>query len=373
MNPATLTVALSATTIEAGQTVTAGASVAGALSLLKDDVWTPQNLVNCVVNPADNSVVKNAATFAYDAGVVSAQEITSGDGAFLFVANTTPASGSYPAFGGRNFFAGLTSKASVTTAADVDYAINVWLGGVDIYEAGVQRLRARAARNNAIYQVGVEDGQIVYRADGDILYRSGIPFTYPLRAGAAFFHGSNFDHIGGVPLNDATFVALDATNNPVGSFVGNVWTSPANTRGRFQIRGVTSNYVIGSAYVDVLKRLPFGDASGLPRPTRWFMSSEEFPVKEQIFDDNGGEWNTPYDEPVRVWRFEYTRKLSPVQAKILDDFYAEHRGSALPFYFYDPRSLTLWDNVRFAKERYTREHNQAWKQTRNFELIRRPK
>lgn len=373
MNPATLTVTLSANTVESGHTVTANAAVAGALSLLNDDVWTPQNMINCAVEPSDNSVRKDFAGNAYNAGVVSAQEITAGEGAFLFVANVPPSFSGYSAFGGRNFFAGLTAKTTVSTFTDIDYALNVWLGGVDIYEAGVQRLRARAARNNAIYQVGIESGQIVYRADGDILYRSGIPFTYPLRAGAAFFHGSGIDHIGGVPLNDATFVALDAAMNPIGSFAGNVWTAPPNTRGRFQIRGTSSNYVVGSAYVDVLKRLPWGAGSGLPRPTRWFLASEEFAVKEQIFDDNGGEWNVPYDEPVRTWRVEYSRKLRADKAAMLDAFYSEHKGHALPFYFYDERTDTLWDNVRFAKDRYTRDHNQVWNQSRTFELIRRPK
>ncbi len=107
-------------------------------------------------------------------------------------------------------------------------------------------------------------------------------------------------------------------------------------------------------------------------PDAWWQLPPEFPTKEVVFDDEGAEYNTPYAQPVRMWRIEYSSKLKVTQAAIRDNFWAEHRGYADPFYFFDEREGVLYDNVRFAKDGYTRDHTKLWRQTRNIQLIRRP-
>lgn len=203
-----------------------------------------------------------------------------------------------------------------------------------------------------------------------------MPLVYPVRAGAVFFHG-NTDHMAGNPLNDPTFTAFNSAGVAAGSwtFFAGFWRWAAPTvRGRYRIRAKTSHDVIGYADVDVLKRFfTLNDVnSGLPCPTVWYELPVEYPTKEQIFDDEAADYNQPYDAPVRRWRIEWTGKLRQAQAQVLDDFYDEHRGYALPFYFYDHRKDVLYDNVRFAKDKYTRNHRQLWAQTRTMELIRRP-
>ena len=371
-NPAILT--LGATSpIELGTTIPLLVAMAGAITQFKNANWTPQNLVGCAVN-ADGSIRKTATTCAWDAGVTSAETNTVGDGAFWFVATVPPAvSGS--GFGGRQFFAGLTTKATISTYTDIEFGLQVVAGGVKVWENGVLKRTARAARNNGVYQVGIEGGQIIYRADGDIIYRSAQSFTYPLRVGAAFFNGNEFDRLGGNSNTSYSFAAFDQNNVAAGSFSSfagtTSWHAPA-TKGKYKLRVNNALNVIGMAEVDVLKRLPWGVASGLPCPTRWLQLPPEFPTKEQLFDDEGGEWNQPYAQPVRRWRIEYTTKLNTTQAALLDAFHSEHRGYALPFYFYDEREAVLYDNVRFTKDGYTRDHQKIWAQTRTLNLIRRP-
>lgn len=370
-SPASLTVGVTSP-IEVGTSTLVLAALSGALTNFKNAPWAAQNLVNCAVQ-TDGSIRKTINTAAWDAGCTSVETITVGDGAFWFVANLEPVEGA-TAFGGRQFFAGLTTKSSVTTYSDIEFGLQAFEAGVVIYENGVKKRTARAARNNAVYQVGIENGQVIYRADGDILYRSAQSFTYPLRVGVAFFNGT-FDRIGGNPNTTFSYAAFDQNNNAAGSFTTALgvtnWNAPS-VRGRYRVRVTNAVNVIGYTEVDVLRRMPWGASAGLPCPTKWFQLPPEFPTKEQVFDDEGGEYNTPYAEPVRRWRIEYTTKLRAAQAQILDDFYEEHRGWALPFYFYDERKGVLYDNVRFAKDGYTRDHTKHWLQTRSIQLIRRP-
>jgi hypothetical protein len=370
--PALLT--LGATSpIEAGSSIPLLVSFSGALTQFKNASWTPQNLVNCAVN-ADGSVRKTTSTFAWDAGCTSVEEITIGDDAFWFVANVPPNETASP-FGGRQFFVGLTTKSSLATYTDIEFALQVFEGGVKVWENGVLKRTARAARNNGVYYIGIENGQIIYRADGEIIYRSAQAFTYPLRVGVAFFNGNEFDRIGGNSNTTYSYAAFDQNNAAAGSFTSfagiTSWNAPA-ARGRYKLRVNNALHVIGYAEVHMLQRLPWGAASGLPCPTRWWQLPPEYPTKEVVFDDEGAEYNTPYSQPVRKWRIEYTTKLKPTEAAVLDNFWAAQQGWSQPFYFYDEREAVLYDNVRFEKNGYTRDHQKLWLQTRSIQLIRRP-
>ncbi len=369
-NPVTLTLGANSP-LPLAATTSLLVAQSGALTQFKNANWTPQNLTNCAVQ-GDGSLRKVASTSAWDAGCTSVETITIGDEAFWFVANVPPNEIGSP-FGGLQFFAGLTTRTTISTYTEIEFALQVYEGGVVVWENGVQKRVARAARNNGLYQIGIESGQIVYRADGEIIFRSVQSFAYPLRVGVALFN--QFDRFGGGANTTYSYAAFDKNNAAAGSFTSfagtTTWHAP-NTKGRYKLRIKNQSDVIGYATVDVLAQLPWGAASGLPCPTRWYQLPEEYVTKEITFEDQGAEYNSPFDDPVRRWRIEYSNKLRPAQAAVLDDFWRLHRGWSEPFYFFDERAGVLYDNVRFAKDGYTRDHQKIWQQTRSIQLIRRP-
>lgn len=371
-NPAIITFGANSP-LQVGGSTALLAALSGSLTQFKNANWTPQNLTGCAVN-SDGSVRKTATTSAWDAGCTSVETIALGDEAFWFVANL-PANEIASPFGGRQFFAGLTAKNTVTTYTDIEFGIQVFEGGVGIWENGVLKRLARASRNNGIYQVGIESGQIVYRADGEILFRSTQSFAYPLRVGVAFFNGNGFDRIGGNTNTTFTYSAFDKDNASAGNFTSfagiTTWHAP-NVKGRYKLRVNNQLNVNAYATVDVLAQMPWGAADGLPCPSVWYQQPEEYVTKETLFDDQGGDYNTPYNEPIRRWKIEYTNKLNVTQAAILDNFWRAHKGWSEPFYFFDERAGILYDNVRFVKDGYTRTHQKIWLQTRSIQLIRRP-
>lgn len=159
-NPAKLTLGDYLGAIETGSELTVIYSLSGVLSLLNGAAWTPQNLTGCAIIPADQSIRKNTATNAFDSGVTSVETIASGDGEFSFVANTPPKDivPGYPEFGGRMFHAGLTTLGTVTTEVDITFGLKVWQHGVEVWEAGIYKRRARSPRTNAVYTVAVVNG-----------------------------------------------------------------------------------------------------------------------------------------------------------------------------------------------------------------------
>lgn len=340
----------------------------GQLALINNGIPSWQNLDNCTIQP-DGSLRKTSATFAWDSGARSVETINSGSGDVEWLANVVT-------FGGKSFAAGLTAQALVSSYTHIDFCLVVAEGGVSVWEGGVGRGTFRAPRLNGAYRVGVEDGQVVYRADGDVIYRSGLPVTFPLRFGASFFNP--LDQIGGVVDDgDVFWEARSSSGALSGSFSpqesNTIWTAPA-TRGRYAITARSANNVFASGVANVHKILP-GIDQGFPRPGRFREMASEYKVNEQVFDDGAAEYLVPFpDGRIRRWRIEYTgsnRRLSVAQAQVLDDFYNEHRASGFPFFFKDHRTGVTYDNVRFS--RYEANHGRLYRrQERVIELIRRP-
>lgn len=373
---ASLIVTPAESVVEAGTQINYAALVSGLLATVDGVKATWTGITGAYTTGAgalvDNSAPPNG--FGVSGGV-SNQTIPSGDGYVEFVANVPEANLniSYPAFGGRQFFAGLTTQSSgVVDLADVEWAINVAEVGVSIYEAGVLKRVARAARVNGVYRVAIESGSVVYRADGEVIYRSDVPPTYPLRLGAVF-NNRGVDRIGGEPELSITLEAFDENGDPAGSWLGLLWTAPA-TRGRYQIRVYTADYVYGYAYADVLARFPDPFNSNLKAPNKFLPLVEEYNVNEQLYEDLSADYNLPVENPVYRWRLEY-RNLTAEDAKILDDFYTTHKSKAYPFYFFDWRADDglgiLYDNARLT--RYERDHRKIYSQSRILEITHRPR
>lgn len=197
-------------------------------------------------------------------------------------------------------------------------------------------------RNNGLYYVGVENGAVVYRADGDVIFRSGQALAYPLRFGAAFYHGG-FDHLGGHPTDAFSWEAYDGA----GAAAGATWTAPAQP-GRYKVIAGTSNWVFGTAFVSVRATFPWPDAArGWTRAAKFLELPAQWRVVEQEYDDLAADYNLVSDAPVRRWRIEFQR-LRPDRAAALDDFYELHRNNALPFYFRDPRRAALRQRALLA-------------------------
>jgi len=374
MSTAKLIVTPDGFTMRTGTAQAFNSSLSGLLATINDAEPTWQNLVGCAIDPADNSVYDNASGSGWGlAGVTSAQTIAAGDGFMNFVAAVPPANPStnYPEFGGRQFFAGLTSKATVNTFTDIDFGVQVFQGGVGIYESGALRRVVGAPRNNGVYQVGIESGVVVWRVDGAIVYRSGQPITYPVRFGTAFLnHG--FDRIGGVTTRALpfTYSAVNAaTGAAAGTFFFNTWTAPT-TPGRYKITSRQSNNLFGIAYVNVQALFPWpNSAAGWGYASEFLELPPQYKVNKQEFDDLAADYNVPYTEGMRTWRITFNL-LSSARAKILDDFYEAHLGEGKAFYFFDYRKNTIFDNCRITK--YDAAHKKVWNRQRTIEITRRP-
>lgn len=347
----------------------------GNLAEINGVAPTWQNLVGCAVQ-ADGALKDTASGSGWGlAGATSTQTIAAGDGYVEFLAAVPPADPltTYPDFGGRQLMAGLTTLASVNTDTQLDFALQVYEGGVKVWEAGIERGNFARARNGGLYRIAIENGQIVYRADGAVLYRSTQTITYPLRFGVAFLnHGS--DQIGGV-INAGTTFTIKAYNEAgaeSGSWLSNLWTSPT-VRGRYRIRARTSQDVFG--YADALVQLSFPRWTGVSPeircPSKFLQLPDEWRVNEQEFDDLAADYNLPaqFDQPLKRWRLEWNH-LAKAHCDVLDAFYLNNRSRAHAFFFYDPRANVSYDNVRIT--RFERNHRNVKYQSRILELTRRP-
>lgn len=359
-------IAPSESTIQVGGTVPFLRTGSGVMATINGNAPTWTNLVGCAIQ-GDGSVKDTASGSGWGlSGAVSAETITVGDGFVEFIANTEAAiPGVYDEFGGRQFFAGLTRQSTVNSFVEIDFALQVFQGGVVVYESGVLQAVIGAARNGGVYRVAIVNGLVEYYADNRIIYRSGSPITYPLRFGAVFLN-RGFDHIGGTPALPGTLSA------PAGTFFAGAWTAP-NVRGRYRITTATSNNLFAFAFVNVQAIFPKWQDGLIVQPRRFTPLPAESKFLEQEFDDLGAEYNEPYpDKEILRWRLEFDG-LKESECSILDEFYRTHKR-ANAFYFHDWRADNyageLYNNVRFSN--YTRSHNSVKWQQRTVELIRRP-
>jgi YD repeat-containing protein len=129
--------------------------------------WT--NLVG--VTASGNSLSKSAADGWGNAGAVSLQAISSGDG---YVETTVSEITTYRMFG-------LSNGDSHQNYTDIDFALYLIPGGyIQVYEGGAYRGQFGTYNAGDHVRVAVEGGLVKYSKNGVILYTSTVAPTYPL-------------------------------------------------------------------------------------------------------------------------------------------------------------------------------------------------
>lgn len=113
-----------------------------------------------------------------DAGAISVQTISSGDGYVeLVIPETT-----------TQRVIGLSNGNTDTTRADIDFALNFWAGGtVDVRENGVYRFAETSYASGDVFRIAVEAGVVNFYKNGLRFYRSTKAPVYPLLVDTSFF------------------------------------------------------------------------------------------------------------------------------------------------------------------------------------------
>src|SRR5213594_2082032 len=110
-----------------------------------------------------------------DAGAVSEQQITAGDGYVEFTASETS---SLRLIGFRNGTPGVNKS-------EIRFAINLRPGGTaEVRELGMRRTNTTYARGD-VFRIAVVAGTVRYYKNGRLLYISGLALTYPLTVGTS--------------------------------------------------------------------------------------------------------------------------------------------------------------------------------------------
>lgn len=359
--------------ILAGATLGFAATTSGLMASFNGAAITWANLTGCQVLSGnllrDNAGGANGWNVS---GGHSSANVASGEVYAEFVAAAPASFPGYPEFGGRAFFAGLTS-ATTALFADMDFGIQISEGTLDIYENGVWRRSLGNPRIDGVYRVGVENGQVIYRADNAIIYRSDQPITYPLRFGARFFH-RGVDQIGGTPSGSITWKCYDVTGaEVVGAFSGVTFTAPA-TKGRYKITAGTADYLYGSAWITVQKRYPDEfTGHGLYPATKFQPAQPVWNVKRNEYDDQGITTSVPFPtaQPKQIIDITYTN-WPKAKTDILDAFANEHRNDADAFFLWNKRESVMLENCRIVE--YRRSHNNLARfQNRVVKIESRPR
>ncbi|HEX3529026.1 MAG TPA: hypothetical protein VH988_18370 [Thermoanaerobaculia bacterium] len=104
-----------------------------------------------------------------DAGAVSQQQIAAGDGAVSFTGTETS----------TLRYVGLSHGNTDTHAADIDFAIRMGQGYVEVRENNVYRADTTFAAGD-LFKVAVQGGVVKYSKNGVVFYTSTVAPTYPL-------------------------------------------------------------------------------------------------------------------------------------------------------------------------------------------------
>jgi hypothetical protein len=111
-----------------------------------------------------------------DAGAVSSQQITSGNGFVEF---------SVPDTAGLRF-AGLSYGNPGTTGGEIAYGLRIQSGRVEVRELGAYRADAPLAAGDVL-RIAVQNGVVTYLKNGTVLYTSAVAPSYPLLVDTAFY------------------------------------------------------------------------------------------------------------------------------------------------------------------------------------------
>jgi hypothetical protein len=149
-----------------------GSSAAGALTGTQNVAWA--GLVNTTADGA--SLVKTGGCDGcQDAGAVSQQQLTSGDGSLEFTVGET----------GPVLFIGLNDDSTGTGAAEIPFAIKLEGGYAEVRENGLYRANI-AAGSGDVLRIAVQAGAVSYARNGVMFYTSDTGASYPLRVDTSF-------------------------------------------------------------------------------------------------------------------------------------------------------------------------------------------
>ncbi len=139
--------------------------------------WEPVRWVESInVATTANTLRKTAGCGGCgDAGAVSEQRITAGDGVLRFTASETTTSR----------IVGLSAGNSGTAAGEIQFGIRLWSGLAEVRESGVYRKDVRFVAGDS-FEVRVEAGVVRYLKNGAVFYTSTRPPQYPLLVDSSF-------------------------------------------------------------------------------------------------------------------------------------------------------------------------------------------
>lgn len=143
--------------------------VSGASHGTQAVTWT--SLVNASAFGADGSGLHKSAGCdgCDDAGAISSQQITSGDGNIEVTASATPGT----------LYIGLNNANNDTTAWEIPFAFAIWSSGIaEIREYGVYQTETTYVAGDLL-RVAYESGQVRYYKNGQLLYTSTRAPLYP--------------------------------------------------------------------------------------------------------------------------------------------------------------------------------------------------
>jgi chitinase len=164
-------------------------------------VWT--QVVNATAS--GGTLTKSGGTGgAADAGGVTAQQLTSGDGYFEFTAGETE----------LFRFAGLARPHAGTNGTDIDFAFRLQAGHADLYESGVYKADNVIAAGDVL-RVALTGGVVRYYKNGALIYTSPVQPSYPLAGYAALIDAQS--SVAGATLTTATTSTVSGVTATAGS------------------------------------------------------------------------------------------------------------------------------------------------------------
>jgi hypothetical protein len=197
-------------------------------------VWT--SLVNATVT---GTVLKKTAgcTGCEDAGAVSTQRITAGDGYVEFPASEITTERAI----------GLSNTSAGTTGAEIKFALRFQDTAVEVRESGVYRSGTTFVATD-VFRIAIVSGQIRYSKNGTVFYTSAVVPTYPLLVDTALLsvNGAftNVVIFGAAPSATAPVISNVSASGVTGSGATIMWTTDQASDSQVEY-GLTTGY--GSA------------------------------------------------------------------------------------------------------------------------------
>jgi hypothetical protein len=152
------------------------------------------------------------AASTWDAGAVSTKGIISADGYVEMVSQDV----------GSNRLFGLSNGDSTPSYTEIDFAISIVGTQLYLFESGIQKATIFPHATGDVLRVAVENGVVVYRKNGAVLYTSSSVPRYPLLVDTSIYTvGAT---LGGVVI--AGVLENLAAPTPVLSPAGGTFTAP---------------------------------------------------------------------------------------------------------------------------------------------------